>query len=1024
MFVWERGGRVWVVAGGQKSLVLNISDEVGAWHDHGLLGFALHPRFEQNGYIYLLYLVDRHYLMNFGTGSYNPAANDYFSATIGRLTRYTISKSGLGYSVVPGSRKILIGETKTDGIISTERSHVTGALAFGTDQTLLIGTGDGANGAGTDTGNGIGTYYAQALSDGILTPAYNVGAFRSQILDCLNGKILRIDPESGAGIPSNPFYDPTRPNAPISKVWALGIRQPFRLSMKPGTGSHNPADGNPGTLYVGDVGYFSWEELNVVDRPGLNFGWPIYEGLTKSTTYGNILKQNLYAPNPLFPSGGCTQQYFNFQDLLKPATPSGTDTFTNPCNPGELIPSSIPTFVHTPPIIDWFHSLTGPSRTGIFSGQTHGVINIGAAGSPVSGPQFGGSAAVAGVFYTGQDFPEDYRNTFFFGDYGSGWMRSIGMDDADKPVQVRNFINTGSVVVCMASHPNHEGLYYINFPSEIRRVYYDSNRPPVAAAAANTLFGTSPLTVQFTGDNSSDPENEPLIYEWNFGDGSPINNEPNPTHTFIDNSGSPRKFTVTLTVRDNMGVTDQKILSISINNTPPQVEITSPPNNYLYPLTGETVLPLQATVVDDEHSSAQLTYEWQTILHHESHQHPEPIDSSPETTTNISPLGCQGESYFFRITLTVTDASGASTTKEVRIYPDCENVQKILPVITWPSPSPITAGTALGNTQLNATATHNGIPVPGVFTYTPPAGTVLSLGNGQVLSVDFVPADETTYSTVSKTVTIDVISAPSSTFYRALNLNGPTLTIDGNSFTASAGAPNFSYTANGGLFANQGVTLNPSTDPNRASMIRSSIWGKSVALNVTGVPAGSYQVWLYIWEDNFTQTFSISLEGSVVQANVNSGTTGAWQKLGPYPVTISDGAINLTSVGGDANFSGIEIWRSNQSQAGARMAFGDDISEEEVLHGEFNTEGLQMTVYPNPSSGLINIDFTTEESGITQLTMYNVRGEELHSLYNAVLPARTHQHVEVEPTEWVNGIYVIQLVNGKQIKYVKLALAR
>ena len=106
------------------------------------------------------------------------------------------------------------------------------------------------------------------------------------------------------------------------------------------------------------------------------------------------------------------------------------------------------------------------------------------------------------------------------------------------------------------------------------------------------------------------------------------------------------------------------------------------------------------------------------------------------------------------------------------------------------------------------------------------------------------------------------------------------------------------------------------------------------------------------------------------------------------------------------------------------MAFGDDISEEEVLHGEFNTEGLQMTVYPNPSSGLINIDFTTEESGITQLTMYNVRGEELHSLYSAVLPARTHRHVEVEPTEWVNGIYVIQLVNGKQIKYVKLALAR
>ncbi len=66
MFVWERGGKVYAVTGGIKRLVLDISEEVGAWHDHGLLGFALHPQFDQNGYIYLLYLVDRHHLINYG----------------------------------------------------------------------------------------------------------------------------------------------------------------------------------------------------------------------------------------------------------------------------------------------------------------------------------------------------------------------------------------------------------------------------------------------------------------------------------------------------------------------------------------------------------------------------------------------------------------------------------------------------------------------------------------------------------------------------------------------------------------------------------------------------------------------------------------------------------------------------------------------------------------------------------------------------------------------------------------------
>jgi hypothetical protein len=85
MFVWERGGKVWVVENGVKSLLLDISPEVGAWHDHGLLGFALDPRFEINGYFYVLYLVDRHHLLYNGTATYSATTNLYFAATIGRL---------------------------------------------------------------------------------------------------------------------------------------------------------------------------------------------------------------------------------------------------------------------------------------------------------------------------------------------------------------------------------------------------------------------------------------------------------------------------------------------------------------------------------------------------------------------------------------------------------------------------------------------------------------------------------------------------------------------------------------------------------------------------------------------------------------------------------------------------------------------------------------------------------------------------------------------------------------------------
>jgi hypothetical protein len=91
MWVWERGGRVWIKDPSDSgfSLLLDITEEVGNWDDHGFLGLAIDPGFRVNGFFYVMYVVDRHHLINFGTGSYNPNLNQYDSATIGRITRYT-----------------------------------------------------------------------------------------------------------------------------------------------------------------------------------------------------------------------------------------------------------------------------------------------------------------------------------------------------------------------------------------------------------------------------------------------------------------------------------------------------------------------------------------------------------------------------------------------------------------------------------------------------------------------------------------------------------------------------------------------------------------------------------------------------------------------------------------------------------------------------------------------------------------------------------------------------------------------
>ncbi len=80
--------------------------------------------------------------------------------------------------------------------------------------------------------------------------------------------------------------------------------------------------------------------------------------------------------------------------------------------------------------------------------------------------------------------------------------------------------------------------------------------------------------------------------------------------------------------------------------------------------------------------------------------------------------------------------------------------RKSTPVIVWPTPAPIVSGTPLGPAQLNASAA-----VAGSFAYAPPAGTILTAGSGQILSVTFAPANTDAYETATARVTINVVQA-------------------------------------------------------------------------------------------------------------------------------------------------------------------------------------------------------------------------------------------------------------------------
>jgi PKD repeat protein len=106
----------------------------------------------------------------------------------------------------------------------------------------------------------------------------------------LNGAILRVDPATGDAVPGNPYYGSAETNA--SRIIAYGLRNPFRISVRPGTNE----------VWIGNVGFKAWEEINRISDPtdgaAENFGWPCYEGTARQADFeaANLdICKNLYA---------------------------------------------------------------------------------------------------------------------------------------------------------------------------------------------------------------------------------------------------------------------------------------------------------------------------------------------------------------------------------------------------------------------------------------------------------------------------------------------------------------------------------------------------------------------------------------------------------------------------------------------------------------------------------------------------------------------------------------------------------
>jgi PKD repeat protein len=498
-FVTEKRGRVYEVRNGvkQPNPLWANENEVLDVNDRGLLCVAADPNYFQNHFIYLLYTVDP-----------DSNGNDNNDDAFARLTRYQVNFTDSA-SVIASSRTILFGYNWPNGPLSASPSHTIGALRWGRDGSLLVSVGDGAQ---FDVADG-GGQDPNAFGTGKTDPNENIGAFRSQDITSLDGKVLRINPANGHGYASNPYAN-SNLGSVQSRVWCYGLRNPFRFNVRPSTGVADTSAGSPGTLYIGDVGWNTWEEMNVCKVKGVNFGWPCYEGLGPQGSY----------------------------QALGPSH-NGCGTFGSGTNPAQP----------TAPLSTW----------------NHGNANL----SVPSG--FSGNTSIGGVFYTRTQYPVQYRNQYIFGDYGQNWIKLATLDVNDNLVSITTFIDNADGPVDFATDPLSGDVFYVSIlTNQVRRIRYTAaqggNTPPVAAANGNPVSGPAPLTVNFSSAGSMDPDGDPITLSWVFTDGTG-STQANPSHTFAN----PGTYNVQLTVSDNKGGTDIRYVTVTAN--PPSGPFPSTP---------------------------------------------------------------------------------------------------------------------------------------------------------------------------------------------------------------------------------------------------------------------------------------------------------------------------------------------------------------------------------------------------------------------------------------------------------------
>ncbi|MBN3521987.1 ThuA domain-containing protein [Algoriphagus lutimaris] len=488
--------------------------------EEGLMGIQKDPNYAENGHVFVYY---------------SPAGDE----EINRLSRFTFKNNTWDMS-----SEVVILDIHSDRDICC---HTGGSIAFDKDGNLFLSLGDNS----TPFNQADSKYRNNGFAPLDQRPGYEQYDARrsSGNANDLRGKILRIkvNEDGSYDIPEGNLY-PVGTEGTRPEIYVQGNRNPYRISV----------DQKNGFLYWGEVGPDSnadsmatrgprgYDEVNQARKAG-NFGWPF--------AVGNNYPYHEYnyetgESGPAFDPNGPKNTSVNNTGITE-------------------LPELAPAFIWYP------------------YGESKEFPQVGSGGrNAMAGPVY-----YSDMYTADTKFPDYFDGKVFIYDWIRGWVKVVTMKENGDFDKMEPFMPSTKFNALIDMEMGPDGRIYIleygngwfskNPDSGLSRIDFNGgNRAPVVTdISADKTSGTNPLTVTFTAA-SSDPENDPLTYTWDLGNGETKTTDvPTLTHTF----NTIGEYEVKVTAKDPDGLTGTSgIESVYSGNIAPIVTISIDGNQSFY----------------------------------------------------------------------------------------------------------------------------------------------------------------------------------------------------------------------------------------------------------------------------------------------------------------------------------------------------------------------------------------------------------------------------------------------------------